>query len=93
MIKERIFLLQKRTAKQENAVLSQVLQQKKYMQIIRQSRKCHIFVKIIDKTVGVYVTVSIKGHNQREAIHLPKRFQWVNISVQSVNDSLLDQTD
>ena len=52
MIKERIFLLQKRAVKQENAVLSQVLQQKKYMQIIRQSRKCHIFVRNIDKTVG-----------------------------------------
>ena len=51
MIKERIFLLQKRAVKQENAVLSQVLQQKKYMQIIRQSRKCHIFVRNIDKTV------------------------------------------
>ena len=83
MIKERIFLLQKRTAKQENAVLSQVLQQKRYMQIIK-SRKCQIFVINIDKTVGFYVTTSIKGHNQREAIHLPKRFQWVNISVQSV---------
>ena len=47
--KKRIFLLQKRAAKQENAVLSQVLQQKKYMQIIRQSRKCHIFVKILTK--------------------------------------------
>ena len=53
MIKERVFLLQKRTAKQENAVLSQVLQQKKYMQIIRHSRKCHIFVRNIDKTVGI----------------------------------------
>ena len=42
VIKKRIFLLQKRTAKQENAILSQALQQKKYMQIIRQSRKCHI---------------------------------------------------
>ena len=52
MIKERVFLLQKRTAKQQNAVLSQVLQQKKYMQIIRQSRKCHNFVRNIDKTVG-----------------------------------------
>ena len=52
MIKERVFLLQKRIAKQENAVLSQVLQQKKYMQIIRQSRKCHIFERNIDKTVG-----------------------------------------
>ena len=92
MIKEKIFLLQKRTAKQENAVLSQVLQQKKYMQIIRQSRKCHIFVRNIDKTVGFYVTTSIKGHNQRVAIHLPKRFQWVNISVQSLNDSLQGQT-
>ena len=69
MIKERIFLLQKRTAKQENAVLSQVLQQKKYMQIIRQSRKCHIFVRNIDKTVGLYVTASIKGYNQVEAVH------------------------
>ena len=92
MIKERIFLLQKRAAKQENAVLSQVLQQKKYMQIIRQSRKCHIFVRNIDKTVSLYVTTSIKGHNQGETIHLSKRFQWVNISVQSVNDSLQDQT-
>ena len=92
MIKERTFLLQKRTAKQENAVLSQELQQKRYMQIIRQSRKDHIFVRNIDKTVGFYVTTSIKGHNQREAIHLQKRFQWVNISVQSVNDSLQDQT-
>ena len=91
MIKERIFLLQKRTAKQENAVLSQELQQKRYMQIIK-SRKCHIFVRKIDKTVDLYVTASIKGHNQRETIHLPKRFQWVNISVQSVNDSLQDQT-
>ena len=50
------------------------------------------FVRKIDKTVGFYVTTSTKGHNQREAIHLPKRFQWVNISVQSVNDSLQDQT-
>ena len=50
------------------------------------------FVKNIDKTVGFYVITSIKGHNQREAIHLPKRFQWVNISVKSVNDSLQDQT-
>ena len=88
MIKERVFLLQKRRAKQENVVLSQ----KKYMQIIRQSRKCHIFVRNIDKTVDLYVTTSIKGHNQREAIHLPKQFQWVNISVQNVNDSLQDQT-
>ena len=64
MIKERIFLLQKRTAKLENAVLSQALQQKKYMQIIRQSRKFHIFVRNIDKTVELYVTTSIKGHNQ-----------------------------
>ena len=92
MIKERILFLQKRTAKQENAVLSQVLQQKKYMQIIRQSRKCHIFVRNIDKTVGLYITTSIKGYNQGEAVHLPERFQWVNISVQSVNDSLQDQT-
>ena len=91
MIKEIIFLLQKRTSKQENAVLSQELQQKRYMQIIK-GRKCHIFVRKIDKTVGFYVTTSIKGRNQREAIHLPKRFQWVNISVQSVNDSLQDQT-
>ena len=88
MIKERIFPLQKRRANQENVVLSQ----KKYMQIIRQSRKCHIFVRNIDKTVDLYVTTSIKGHNQREAIHLLKQFQWVNISVQSVNDSLQDQT-
>ena len=92
MIKERIFLLQKRTAKEENAILSQALQQKKYMQIIRQSRNCHIFVINIDKTVDLYVTTSIKGHNQGETIHLPNRFQWVNISVQSVNDSLQDQT-
>ena len=69
MIKERIFLLQKRAAKQENAVLSQVLQQKKYMQIIRQSSKCHIFVRNIDKTVGLYVTTSIKGYNLGEAVH------------------------
>ena len=48
-MKERIIFLQKRTAKQENAVLSQVFQQKKYMQINRQSRKCHIFVRNIDK--------------------------------------------
>ena len=46
--------MQKRAAKQENAVLSQVLQQKKYMQIIRQSRKCHIFARNIDKTVCHY---------------------------------------
>ena len=91
MIKGGIFLLQKRMAKQKNAVLSQVLQQKKYMQI-RQSRKCHIFVRNIDKTVGFYIITSIKEHNQREAIHLPKRFQWVIISVQSVNDSLQDLT-
>ena len=32
-----------------------------------------------------------KGHNQGEAVHLTKRFQWVNINVQSVNDSLQDQ--
>ena len=51
--KRKIFSFQKRAAKQENAVLSQVLQQKKYMQIIRQSRKCHIFVRNIDKTVGL----------------------------------------
>ena len=92
MIKERIFLLQKRTAKQENAILSQALLQKKCMQIIRQSRKCHIFVRNIDKTVDLYVTTSIKGHNQREVIHLPNRFQWVNISVQIMNNSLQDQT-
>ena len=91
MIKDRFFLLQKRSAKQENAVLSQVLKQKRYMQRIK-SRKCYIFVRNIDKTVGLYVTTSIKGHNHREAIHLPKRFQLVNISVQSVNDSLQDQT-
>ena len=64
MIKERIFLLQGRTAKLENAVLSQALQQKKYMQIIRPSRKCHFFVRNIDKTVDLNVTTSIKGHNQ-----------------------------
>ena len=64
MIKERIFLLQKRTATQENAILSQALQQKKYMQIIRQSRKCHIIVRNIDKTVDLHVTTSIKRHNQ-----------------------------
>ena len=46
--------MQKRAAKQENAVLSQVLQQKKYMQIIRKSRKCHIFARNIDKTVCHY---------------------------------------
>ena len=48
--------------------------------------------KYSQNCVFFYVTTSIKGHNQREAIHLPKRFQWVNISVQSVNDSLQDQT-
>ena len=53
MIKGIIFPLQKRTAKQENAVLSQVLQ------IIRQSRNCHIFVINIDETVCLYVTTSI----------------------------------
>ena len=58
MIKERIYLLQKRTAKQENAVLSQVLQQKKYKQIIKR-RNCNIFVINIDKTVCLYVTTSI----------------------------------
>ena len=70
MIKERIFLLQKRTAKQENAVLSQVLQQKRYMQIIK-SRKCHIFVRNIDKTVCLFISASIKRHKQEEAIYLP----------------------
>ena len=88
---KRIFYLQKRTAKQENALLSQVLQQKKYMQITRQSRKCHTFVKNIDNTMCLLVTTSIKGHKQ-EAVYLLKRFQWVNISIQSVNDSLQDQT-
>ena len=63
MIKEGIYLLQKRAAKQENAVFFQVLQQKKYMQMIRQSRKCNIFVRNIDKTVDFYVTTSIKGYN------------------------------
>ena len=58
MIKEIIYLLQKRTAKQENAVLSRVLQQKKYMQIIK-TRNCHIFVINIDKTVCLYVTTGI----------------------------------
>ena len=58
MIKERIYLLLKRTAKKENAVLSQVLQQKKYVQIIK-SRNCHIFVINIDKTVCLYVTTGI----------------------------------
>ena len=61
--KRKNFLLQKRAAKQENAVLFQVLQQKRYMQI-KKSRKCHIYVRNIDKTVGLYVTTSIKGHNQ-----------------------------
>ena len=46
----------------------------------------------IDKTVCLYVTKSIKGYNQGETVHSPKRFQWVNISVQNVNDSLQDQT-
>ena len=59
MIKERIFLLQKRAVKQENAVLSQVLQQKKYMQIIRQSRKCPFFVRNIDKTVGFFMSLQV----------------------------------
>ena len=90
--KRKNFSSAKENSKTRNAVLSQALQQKKYMQTIRQRRKCHIFVRIIDKTVGFYVTTSIKGHNQRVANHLPKRFQWVNISVQSVNDSLQDQT-
>ena len=49
MIKERVFLLQKRTAKQENAALSQVLQQKKYMQIIRQSRNVIFLSEILTK--------------------------------------------
>ena len=39
-----------------------------------------------------HATTSIKGHKQEEAIHLPKRFQWVNISVLIVNDSSQDQT-
>ena len=71
MIKEKNFLLQKRAAKQENAVLSQVLQQKNHIQIIRQSRKCHIEIHVrnIDKTVGLYVTTSIKGYNLGEAVH------------------------
>ena len=43
--------------------LSSVAAKKKYMQIIRQSRKCHIFVRNIDKTVDLYVTTSIKGYN------------------------------
>ena len=46
----------------------------------------------IDTTVGLYVTTSIKVYYQGDASHLPKRFQWVNISVQSVNDSMHDQT-
>ena len=90
--KRKDFSAAKENSKTKNAVLSKVVQQKRYMQIIRQNRKCHIFVRNIDKTLGFYVTTSIKGHNQREAIHLQKRFQWVNISVQSVNDSLQDQT-
>ena len=40
----------------------------------------------------VYATTSIKGYNQGEAVRLPNRLQWVNISVPSVNDSLQDQT-
>ena len=72
MIKERIFLLQKRTVKEENAVLSQVLQQKKYMQIIRQSRKCHIFVRNIDKTVGLYVTTSKKRRQSERSYSFTK---------------------
>ena len=47
--KRKIFFLQKRTAKQENAVLSQVLQQKKSLQIIRQGRKCHNWSEILTK--------------------------------------------
>ena len=62
--KRKNFSSAKESSKTRNAVLFQVLQQKKYMQIIRQSRKCHIFVRNIDKTVGLYVTTSIKGHNQ-----------------------------
>ena len=46
----------------------------------------------INKTVCLCVTISIKGYNQEEAVHLLQRFQWVNISVQSVKDSLQDQT-
>ena len=72
MIKERIFLLQKRTAKQENEVLSQVLQQKKYMQIIRQSRNSHIFVINIDKTVCLYVTTSIYRIQSRRSCSFTK---------------------
>ena len=41
--KRKNFFLQKRATKQENAVLFLVLQQKKYMQIIRQSRKMSYF--------------------------------------------------
>ena len=59
---------------------------------VRQSRKCYIVVRNIAKTVCLYVTTSIKAYNQGEAVHLPKRLQWVNISVPSLNDSLQDQT-
>ena len=35
---------------------------------------------------------NLKKHEHGVAVHLPKRFQWVNISVQIVNDSLHAQT-
>ena len=49
------------------------------------------FVRNIDKNLCLYITTSIKGYNQ-EVFHIQKRFQRVNISVQSMNDSLQDQT-
>ena len=50
------------------------------------------FSRNIDNTVCLLVITSIKGYKQGEAVYLPKRFQWANVSVQSVNDSLQDQT-
>ena len=50
------------------------------------------FLRNNHNTVCLFVTLSINGHRQGEAVYLPKRLQWVNISVQSVNDSLQDQT-
>ena len=46
------------------------------------------FLRDNDNTVCLFVTWIINGHRQGEAVYLPERLQWVNISVQSVNDSL-----
>ena len=48
-------------------------------------------MRSIDKTACLLVTITIKGYKQGEIVYLPKLFQWVNISVQSVNDSLQEQ--